>query len=50
MAATKMNDRSSRSHSLFLLKVNQKDSVTEETKIGKLFFVDLAGSEKVAKT
>ena len=50
MAATRMNDRSSRSHSLFLLKVNQKDSVTEETKIGKLFFVDLAGSEKVAKT
>jgi kinesin family protein 5 len=50
IAATNMNEKSSRSHSLFLLKVNQKDLNTEETKSGKLFCVDLAGSEKIRKT
>ena len=50
VAATRMNDRSSRSHSLFLLKVFQNNSTTDESKSGKLFFVDLAGSEKISKT
>jgi len=49
-AATRMNERSSRSHSIFILNVSQKDTKTETTKISKLFFVDLAGSEKIAKT
>ena len=43
-AATRMNNTSSRSHSLFSLEV-----VTRATR-SKLVLVDLAGSEKVAKT
>ncbi len=50
IAATRMNEKSSRSHSLFLLRVTQKDLDTEETKSGKLFCVDLAGCEKIRKT
>ena len=50
IGATRMNEKSSRSHSLFLLKINQKNVITDETKSGKMFFVDLAGSEKVSKT
>jgi len=49
-AATRMNERSSRSHSIFILNVHQKDTKTETTKQSKLYFVDLAGSEKIAKT
>ena len=45
-----MNERSSRSHSLFQLVVFQKDNENDQSKSGKLFFVDLAGSEKVSKT
>jgi len=45
-----MNEKSSRSHSLFLLRINQKNVTTDETKSGKMFFVDLAGSEKISKT
>jgi kinesin family protein 5 len=32
MAATRMNERSSRSHSIFVLYVSQKDTKTETTK------------------
>ena len=44
--ATLMNSESSRSHSIFILSVTQTNSITQETKTGKLYFVDLAGSEK----
>ena len=47
---TKMNAKSSRSHSLFIVTIFQKDSITDSTKAGKLYFVDLAGSEKISKT
>ena len=47
---TKMNAKSSRSHSLFIVTIFQKDSKTDSTKAGKLYFVDLAGSEKISKT
>jgi kinesin family protein 5 len=50
IAATRMNENSSRSHSLFLVHVSQKNSKTESSKNSKLYFVDLAGSEKISKT
>ena len=45
-----MNDVSSRSHSVFLMEISQKDTIKGGVKTGKLFLVDLAGSEKVSKT
>lgn len=50
IAATRMNDRSSRSHSLFYLQVFKKNLLTDTTTISKLYFIDLAGSEKISKT
>ena len=47
VAATRMNENSSRSHSIFLMTVIQKNTETDTTKSSKLYFVDLAGSEKV---
>ena len=47
---TKMNAKSSRSHSLFIVTIFQRDCKTDSTKAGKLYFVDLAGSEKISKT
>jgi kinesin family member 5 len=44
---TLMNAESSRSHSLFVVKVYQKHTQTNSVKNGKLYMVDLAGSEKV---
>lgn len=49
-ASTKMNVMSSRSHCLLCIAVHAFDSELGEQRIGKLFMVDLAGSEKVAKT
>lgn len=42
-----MNSESSRSHSIFILSVNQKNLNDMSNKTGKLYLVDLAGSEKV---
>jgi hypothetical protein len=50
VGATKMNSQSSRSHSLFCLHVQSRSSATGQTKSATLNVVDLAGSEKVAKT
>lgn len=50
VACTGMNERSSRSHSIFILSIWQRNSKTESKKEGRLFFIDLAGSEKVSKT
>jgi len=50
IAATKMNAESSRSHSLFIITINQKSIADGSSKNGKLYLVDLAGSEKVEKT
>ncbi|KAJ9610290.1 Kinesin heavy chain [Cladophialophora chaetospira] len=49
-ASTNMNLESSRSHSIFMVTVNQKDVNTGSQKSGMLYLVDLAGSEKVGKT
>lgn len=50
VASTNMNDISSRSHSVFLMEITQKDTIKGGVKTGKLYLVDLAGSEKVSKT
>ncbi|KAI0508548.1 kinesin-domain-containing protein [Xylaria bambusicola] len=50
VAATNMNQESSRSHSIFVITVTQKNLETGSMKAGQLFLVDLAGSEKVGKT
>lgn len=47
---TDMNEMSSRSHTIFLISLLQKDIKENSSKLGKLYLVDLAGSEKVAKT
>ncbi|KAF2690047.1 kinesin-domain-containing protein [Lentithecium fluviatile CBS 122367] len=50
VASTNMNAESSRSHSIFVITVTQKNVETGSMKSGQLFLVDLAGSEKVGKT
>lgn len=50
ISSTRMNSDSSRSHSVFIITIEQRNSATGATKSGKLFLVDLAGSEKVGKT
>jgi kinesin family protein C1 len=50
VAATKSNERSSRSHSIFILKLIGKNSTTNETSEGTLNLVDLAGSERLKQS
>ncbi|TMW65051.1 hypothetical protein Poli38472_009218 [Pythium oligandrum] len=50
VAATGMNEGSSRSHSVFMVTLYQRNLVNQATKAGKLYLVDLAGSEMVRKT
>ncbi len=50
IAATLMNAQSSRSHSVFLIHIKQKNLENHKKLSGKLYLVDLAGSEKVGKT
>ena len=47
VAATKANERSSRSHSIFILKLVGENSATGERCEGTLNLVDLAGSERL---
>ncbi|GAA94003.1 uncharacterized protein L969DRAFT_15735 [Mixia osmundae IAM 14324] len=54
-ASTNCNDRSSRGHAIFTVKVTVKTNETdvkgeEVVRIGKLNLVDLAGSESIAKS
>jgi len=49
-AATGMNAGSSRSHSLFIVTLTQKNGASGECIRGKLYLIDLAGSETVSKT
>ncbi|KAJ5627271.1 hypothetical protein N7528_004698 [Penicillium herquei] len=48
VAATKANERSSRSHSVFILKLTGENHVTGERSEGTLNLVDLAGSERLS--
>lgn len=49
-SAIDMNAESSRSHSIFVITINQRNTENGATKSGNLYLVDLAGSEKVGKT
>lgn len=49
-AATKANDHSSRSHSVFRLHIRGKNSDSGETLHGLLNLIDLAGSERLAQS
>lgn len=44
IASTNMNERSSRSHMIFLLTISQNNVDDLSAKTGKLYLVDLAGS------
>ena len=50
IATTNMNERSSRSHMIFILTISQDNTAALSAKTGKLYLVDLAGSEKISKT
>lgn len=53
VAATKMNDLSSRSHAIFSITVHIKEATPggeELLKVGKLNLVDLAGSENIGRS
>ncbi|KAJ1968006.1 hypothetical protein H4R35_006548, partial [Dimargaris xerosporica] len=50
VAYTNMNAESSRSHSIFVITISQKNLNDGKVKMGHLYLVDLAGSEKVGKT
>ncbi|MCJ1295694.1 kinesin-like nuclear fusion protein [Xylographa carneopallida] len=48
VAATMANERSSRSHTVFILKLTGENSMTGEKSEGTLNLVDLAGSERLS--
>lgn len=50
VAATGMNEGSSRSHSVLIITIFQRHVKTKSSKKSKLVLVDLAGSEMVRKT
>ena len=50
VAATRMNERSSRSHSIFICTMMQRNTKTDTSSIAKLYCVDLAGSERNSHT
>ncbi|KAJ1948073.1 Kinesin- motor protein, partial [Dispira parvispora] len=53
VAATKCNDKSSRSHAIFSITVHTKEATPEGEdliKVGKLNLVDLAGSENIGRS
>ncbi|KAK9371894.1 P-loop containing nucleoside triphosphate hydrolase protein [Lipomyces chichibuensis] len=48
VAATKANERSSRSHSVFILTLHGVNVTTQEKREGTLNLIDLAGSERLS--
>ncbi|CAG8502705.1 6449_t:CDS:2 [Cetraspora pellucida] len=50
VASTKSNPNSSRSHSIFMIRLMGTNTVTGENRIGTLNLVDLAGSERLSKS
>eukprot|EP00762_Andalucia_godoyi_P004387 ANDGO_08163.mRNA.1 Kinesin heavy chain len=50
VASTNMNERSSRSHCIFIITLSQKNLSSLEQRVSRLYLVDLAGSEKISKT
>jgi len=49
-AATRCNERSSRSHCVFQLFITGSNSITGQTVEGTLNLIDLAGSERVSSS
>eukprot|EP01135_Chromosphaera_perkinsii_P002404 Nk52_evm10s223 gene=Nk52_evmTU10s223 len=49
-AETSMNERSSRSHSVMVVKINGFNETTGVKSSGKINLIDLAGSERVSKS
>ena len=49
-AATAMNQRSSRAHSVFIVKINQQCTDTGKSITSKLFLADLGGCEQTKKS
>ena len=49
MSSTEMNTESSRSHAIFVLRLEQRDRLTGKAKTSVLHMVDLAGSELGSK-
>ncbi|KAL0217250.1 hypothetical protein RCL1_007733 [Eukaryota sp. TZLM3-RCL] len=47
VASTLSNDRSSRSHLIFSLEIKTTDTSTNQSTIGQLNLIDLAGSERI---
>lgn len=47
---TNMNEHSSRSHAIFMIKIEMCDIGSNSIKVGKLNLIDLAGSERQSKT
>ena len=45
VSSTKMNTDSSRSHAIFIMKIEQKDDITGISKVSQLQLIDMAGSE-----
>ncbi|KAJ1680011.1 kinesin-like nuclear fusion protein [Spiromyces aspiralis] len=50
VAATLCNDRSSRSHSVFTLRISGVNVITSESCAGQLNLIDLAGSERLSQS
>jgi len=48
IAATKANERSSRSHSVFTIRIHGENNQTQEKVEGNLNLIDLAGSERLS--
>ncbi|CAJ0892719.1 14514_t:CDS:2, partial [Entrophospora sp. SA101] len=48
VSSTKMNNNSSRSHSIFMIHIKGSNSVTNEKQSGSLNLIDLGGSEKIS--
>jgi len=49
-ASTKMNERSSRSHMIFILRIKGRNETTGQVNNGVLNLIDLAGSERLARS
>ncbi|KAJ1977068.1 kinesin-like nuclear fusion protein [Dimargaris verticillata] len=50
VAATQCNERSSRSHSVFTLRLTGQNTITQESSAGVLNLIDLAGSERLSQS
>lgn len=47
---TNMNEHSSRSHAIFMVKIEMAETDSNAVKVGKLNLIDLAGSERQSKS